>query len=129
MEKGTHNLALAAEIRAERAAKGLTQKQLADISGINYETLKHVLKGDRDINVTQIAALADAFDIPARDLVDRAMARAERMSAGSTTSSTNEEKKDPREMDADELDKLRQSDVALAAHPKTEESEQDEQFQ
>lgn len=124
MEKGTHNLALAAEIRAERAASGLTQKQLADASGINYETLKNVLKGTRDINVTQIAQLAAAFNIPASDLVERAMIRAERMSEGSTTSSTE----DPRAMSAEELDQIDKKDVDLAAHPKTPESEQDEQF-
>lgn len=81
VEKGTHNLALAAEIRAERAASGLTQMQLAEKSGINYETLKFVLKGTRPINVTQIVQLSRAFGIEPAVLVERAMARAERMGA------------------------------------------------
>lgn len=119
-----YNSALAAEIRAERAAKDLTQRQLADASGINYETLKNVLKGSRDINVTQIVQLAGAFGISAQELVEHAMARAERMSAGSTTSSSG----DPRTMSAAELDQIDKKDVDLAAHPKTAESEQDEQY-
>lgn len=82
VEQGTHNLALAAEIRAERAASGLTQAQLAEKSGINYETLKFVLKGTRPINVTQIVQLSQAFGIEPADLVERAMARAQRMNTG-----------------------------------------------
>lgn len=82
VEQGTHNRALAAEIRAERAASGLTQAQLADKSGIKLVTLQLLLKGDRPINVTQIVQLSRAFEIQPADLVDRAMARAERMTAG-----------------------------------------------
>jgi len=129
VEKGLHNQALAAEINGERAAQGLTQRQLAAKSGVNYHTLLNVLDGSRDINVTQIVKLAAAFDLDPSELVERAMTRAERMSAGSTTSSTEKTLKDPREMDAEELEKLRQDDVDLAAHPKTPESEQDEQYQ
>lgn len=84
VEKGVHNSAMAAEIRAERAVQGWTQRQLAEKSGINYHTLLNVLDGSRDINVTQIIQLAGAFGIPASEFVERALARAERMSAGQT---------------------------------------------
>lgn len=77
-----HNRALAAEIRAERAASGLTQAELAEKSGINYQTLKLLLKGTRPINVTQIVQLSQAFGIEPAVLVERAMARAQRMSPG-----------------------------------------------
>lgn len=77
-----HNLALAAEIRAERAVQGWTQKELAERSGINYHTLLNVLSGERDINVTQIVQLSGAFNMDPSELVERAMARAQRMSAG-----------------------------------------------
>ncbi|MDN4616452.1 helix-turn-helix transcriptional regulator [Leifsonia sp. F6_8S_P_1B] len=130
MEQGKHTRALAAEIRAERAASGLTQAQLADKAGINYETLKLLLKGTRPINISQIVQLAQAFDISPADLVERAMDRASRMSDGSTTPSTeNKSDVDPRGMSAGQLDQLRQGDVALAAHPNDPESEQDEQYQ
>lgn len=82
VEKGVHNAAMAAEIRAERAVQGWTQRQLAEKSGINYHTLLNVLDGSRDINVTQIVQLAAAFAMDPKELVERAMARAERMSAG-----------------------------------------------
>lgn len=72
------NHALAAEIRAERAAAGLTQQQLATASGINYETLRLVLTGERPINITQIVALATVFSITPADLVHRATRRLER---------------------------------------------------
>jgi transcriptional regulator with XRE-family HTH domain len=75
-----HTRALAAEIEAERAAQRMTQKQLADASGINYQTLaKHVLKGDRDISIGQIVALSEAFGIEPADLINKTMARAARM--------------------------------------------------
>lgn len=74
-DKSPANLAMAAQIRAELSAKGWTQVQLAEKSGVNFETLKRVLKGTRDINVTQMDQLALAFGLPLPTLIERAVDR------------------------------------------------------
>lgn len=133
-EKDLLNRAMADIVKGARNTEGMTQRELADAAGVGYETFKNIERAQHKISVLQIVQIAGALHIPAKEFVDRAMTRYEQllvrsgMSAGSTTSSTNEENEDPRGMDAGKLDQLRQSDVALAAHPKTEESEQDEQY-
>ncbi|WP_181420128.1 helix-turn-helix domain-containing protein [Curtobacterium sp. MCPF17_003] len=74
MEKSVINEALAAEIRAERARKKVTIKQLALATGMVESTLNRVLAGQRDINVTQIGLIARALSIDPSTLVDRAVA-------------------------------------------------------
>lgn len=71
-QKSAANCAMAAQLRAEQSARNLTKAQLAEMSGVNFETLKRILQGVRDINVTQITALAGAFGIPPATLVARA---------------------------------------------------------
>lgn len=78
-EKSPANMAMAAQLRAEQTAAGFTQAQLAEAAGINYETMKRLLKGTRDINVTQIAGLAAAFRMSPYELVRLASERLERM--------------------------------------------------
>jgi len=134
-EKDLLNRAMADIIKGARNTEGMTQRELATASGVNYETFKNIEKAQHKISVLQIVQIAEAVHIAPKDFVDRAMSRYEEllrragMSAGSTTSSTNDKTDDPREMDAGELDNLRQGDVALAAHPNDPESEQDEQYQ
>ena len=72
-EKTLINAAMAAVIRGARNTEGLTQRELADASGINYETMKNIEKGTHKISVVQVAQLADALHLPVRELVDRAM--------------------------------------------------------
>jgi transcriptional regulator with XRE-family HTH domain len=88
--KSLENRAMAAAIRAERSAAGLSQETLAKLSGVNYETLKRILKGDRDINITQISGIALAVGITPAQLVQRAEERLrvmvnEELSEGAST--------------------------------------------
>jgi transcriptional regulator with XRE-family HTH domain len=146
-DKKLLNSAVGSVIRGERTKRGLSRQAFSEKSGIKYETLKAIETGKYKISVLDMAAAAEALGIPApafvQDVLDfyedlrRTYEIEERnslfkditdaMSEGSTTSST-EKNGDPREMAAGELDQLRNSDVALAAHPKDAESEQDEQY-
>jgi transcriptional regulator with XRE-family HTH domain len=74
-QKSAANRALAAEIRAERAAVGLTVKELAVRSGVPYGTLNRILPGERDINYTQIVQISAALGLDPAELSNRAMRR------------------------------------------------------
>ncbi|WP_171898772.1 helix-turn-helix transcriptional regulator [Curtobacterium sp. UCD-KPL2560] len=73
MEKSVLNEALAAEIRAERARKKVTIKELALAAGMVESTLNRALAGQRDINVTQIGLIARALSVDPSVLVTRAV--------------------------------------------------------
>lgn len=76
------NRAMAAEIKAERVAQDMTIKDLAKASGVPEGTLNRMTSKDiRDINITQMALIAEALGMSLADLVTRAEARAERISA------------------------------------------------
>jgi transcriptional regulator with XRE-family HTH domain len=75
-EKSVLNTAVAAEIRAERAAKNMTAAQLAKAAGIPIGTLHRVLSGERDINVTQLGKIALAFGTTVEHIMRRAVDRA-----------------------------------------------------
>lgn len=66
---------IAETIRAERAAKGLTQKGLAERAGIPVQTYLRYELGTRDIPAVQLMRVAAALGIPfstfARRLQDR----------------------------------------------------------
>lgn len=66
------NEAMAKSISAERAAAGLTIKELAEKSTINERTLLRLLKGERNINVRHVALLAEVFDLKPHELVKQA---------------------------------------------------------
>lgn len=68
-------LAVAATLRAERAAAQLTQQELADRSGLGYQTVMRLEKGERSPNVGQLAALCAVFGMSMSDLVERAEQR------------------------------------------------------
>lgn len=76
----TLNDAMAAEIRAQRAAMNWTQKQLAERSGVKYETVKNVLGGVHNINVVVVEGMANAFGMTAQELMHFAELRLARMS-------------------------------------------------
>lgn len=73
VEKSVLNEALAAEIRAERARKKVTIKELALAAGMVESTLNRALAGQRDINVTQIGLIARALSIDPAVLMSRAV--------------------------------------------------------
>lgn len=74
-QKSAANRALAAEIRAERAAEGITVRELALRSGIAYGTLNRILPGERDISFTQLTQLAAALKLTPQELSERAVRR------------------------------------------------------
>ena len=66
------NEATAKAIAAERSAAGLTIKELAEKSRVPERTLIRLLKNERDIKVTQIAQLAEVFNIAPYELIEEA---------------------------------------------------------
>jgi len=54
---------LARNVRRFRAAKGLSQEQLAFESGLHRTFIAHVERGARNISVDNIAKLAVALDV------------------------------------------------------------------
>ncbi|WP_082894631.1 helix-turn-helix domain-containing protein [Sulfitobacter geojensis] len=59
---------IAANVRAIRAADGMTQETLAQRSGVSLATVSRVERGQANINVDKLEALADALGVHASDL-------------------------------------------------------------
>lgn len=60
-ERSPWSDAVAAQIRAERAAKGWTQKQMFERAGIPRSTYIRMEKGDRVADATQLARVCGAL--------------------------------------------------------------------
>lgn len=73
------NGALAAAMRGERAAKGLSLDQVADRSGIPVVSVQRYMAGKRAIDVATLAALAEALELSPRELIEAAESRLARM--------------------------------------------------
>ena len=85
------NEATAKALSAERAASGLTIKELAEKSGIPERTLIRVLKGERDINMLQISKLAPVYGMQPHEIIveaERYIARDRRNAAINVMDST-----------------------------------------
>lgn len=63
-EESPWSIATSAQIRAERAAAGLTQAQMIELSGIARSTYIRLEKGERVPDVTQLARICGALKIP-----------------------------------------------------------------
>jgi transcriptional regulator with XRE-family HTH domain len=124
-DKSPLNRALAAELRAERVAVNITVDQLSDRSGVNLTTLKRVLAGKRDINVTQLGLLSQALGVTAEELFRRAVTRMGGMGALMSEVQVNNVHvlKSVDQFDTDELD----ASVAQAAL-RDREMNEDEQY-
>lgn len=72
------NAAVAAELRAERAAQDLTMQELATAAGVPFGSLRRYLAAERNIDVATLAALAAALGTTSADLVSAAEARVAR---------------------------------------------------
>lgn len=103
MELELPNQAMAAILRAERAKKDWTQEQLAEKSGLNLSTLKRILKGERDINVNQIDALARAFGVTPAKLAADATEELRAMSEVPSTMSELEKKRQEKQAEAQSM--------------------------
>ncbi|MDF3309804.1 helix-turn-helix transcriptional regulator [Rhodococcus sp. T2V] len=54
--------AVSAELRARRAFRGLTQAQTATVAGLSKSAVERLEKGDRDMDIPQLVALARTLD-------------------------------------------------------------------
>lgn len=63
-ERARQSRIIAETLRAERAAKGLTQKGLAEQAGIPEQTYIRYEKGTRDIPAVLLVRIADALGVP-----------------------------------------------------------------
>lgn len=77
------NEAISRVLSAERSAAHLTIKELSAQADIPERTLIRVLKGERDINVLQIARLAPVFGLYPHEIMDSAEKLIERAERGS----------------------------------------------
>lgn len=74
-------VALGQELRAERAAQGLTRQALADACGLAESTVKRMESGVRDATIAQLQLVCGIFGVP----VSTMMARAETRRSGKFT--------------------------------------------
>jgi transcriptional regulator with XRE-family HTH domain len=65
-------VALAAQLRAERAAAGMTQDQLADAAGLHRMVYIRLETAKRHANVGQLVKIAEAVELPLSELLSRA---------------------------------------------------------
>lgn len=61
------------KLKQARMAKGLTQKELAEATGMSLRTLQHLERGARDLNqaaALTVYAIAKALDVEMTELLD-----------------------------------------------------------
>lgn len=66
--------AIAAHLRAERARRGLTQKELAAATGLDESTIWRIEKGRRAMSLDQLIAIATVFRLTPGDFLNGAYA-------------------------------------------------------
>jgi transcriptional regulator with XRE-family HTH domain len=69
------NGALAAELRAERSAKRLTQAAVFETAGISKRAYINYESGSTPLNINQLHLIAAVLEVPAATLLARAEAR------------------------------------------------------
>lgn len=67
--------AVAEQLRAERAAKGITYDRLAQLTGMSKFTVMRYLKQERSIPLPEFAALSEALGLAPVEVMRRAMER------------------------------------------------------
>jgi transcriptional regulator with XRE-family HTH domain len=73
------NAAVAAELRAERAAQNLTVQQLSELADVPYASLRRYLAAERYIDVAVLHALATALKTSSTALIASAEERLSRV--------------------------------------------------
>jgi putative transcriptional regulator len=58
------------KLRQARAAAGLTQKELADLAGLQRETVNHAENGKHLPGSETLARIAKALDVPMEDFFE-----------------------------------------------------------
>lgn len=67
--------ALMKEIKAELAAQGMEQQQLADAMGMSRSAISHYMQGHRFMTTATFLKAATALNLPPSVLIGRAEAR------------------------------------------------------
>ena len=67
--------ALVQEIKAEKAAKGLTNAQLRELAGLSKSTFDRIIAGTLDVNVVALDSIAGVFGYEAADFLKKAQDR------------------------------------------------------
>lgn len=70
---GTLRVAVAANVRSERARLGLTQEDLAEQADLALRYVQEVEAGRANVTLSVLAAFATAFGVPAPNLLRPAM--------------------------------------------------------
>ena len=63
--------AFGAELRAVRVRRGLSQDDLAAVSGLHRTYIGGIERGERNPSLTNIGRLAEALDVPVAELLVR----------------------------------------------------------
>lgn len=77
-ERSPLSAAIAATVRAERAAQGWTQQELARQSGVSYGSVRRIEDGSRAADIAQADRLARAFGVTLTELLHMAEQRLQR---------------------------------------------------
>lgn len=74
-EQGSFSEAVAAQVRAERAARQMTQVDLAEASGLARSTLVRIEKGSRVADATQLHRIMTALGVTMTEFFQRVEGR------------------------------------------------------
>lgn len=74
--ENTVHRALADLLRAEAAIKGLSAPTLTAKTGMKAQTVRRILKGEREVGLLEFIRLCSALDVEYQELVERAFLRA-----------------------------------------------------
>jgi len=66
------HIALGQAVRDLRAGRGISQEDLAHLSGMHRTYLGGIERGERNVSYTNLKRLARALDVPASELLARA---------------------------------------------------------
>jgi transcriptional regulator with XRE-family HTH domain len=84
-QRSQAHVALGAAVRKLRAERGISQEELADLSGMHRTYLGGIERGWRNPSYTNIRRIAAALEVPTSEL----MVQAEAIEAGSGRSGTD----------------------------------------
>ncbi len=68
-KRNSIRLILAENLRALRQQKGLSQEKLAELAGLHWTYIGSVERGERNISIDNVEALARALEINVPDLL------------------------------------------------------------
>lgn len=71
-EKNNLNTAVATQLRMELAKRKMTQKALAEKSGVPHRTIARYLSGERDMTLDTVDQIARALKLTLWELLDLA---------------------------------------------------------